>query len=69
MMKSLSRERPHCKEILKQKDLWALSDSEFEIHEDSKEVIASKLNSTLIDEYEYDMIIYNRYQNLIVRYY
>jgi hypothetical protein len=35
MTKSLSLKRPDCKEILNQKDLWALTDSELEINNET----------------------------------
>jgi hypothetical protein len=44
MTRCLSSERLNCEEILKQKDLWALSDSEFKIDENLKEAIVPKLN-------------------------
>ncbi len=44
MTKSLSLKRPDCKEILNQKDLWALTDSELEINNETKETIISKSN-------------------------
>jgi hypothetical protein len=44
MTRSLSLKRPDCKEILNQKDLWALTDSELEINNETKETIISKPN-------------------------
>jgi hypothetical protein len=44
MTRSLSLKRPDCKEILNQKDLWALTDSELEINNETKETIISKSN-------------------------
>jgi hypothetical protein len=37
--------RPNCEEIIKQKDLWALSEEEFVISDEFKREIISKLNS------------------------
>jgi hypothetical protein len=44
MKQRLSHKRPDCEEILKRKNLWAMSEEELEINDELREEIISKLN-------------------------
>ncbi len=44
MTRSLQKKRPNCEEILEKKNLWALNEEEFEVDDEMREEIITKVN-------------------------
>ncbi len=55
MLKPLPRKRPNCEEILEKKNLWALKEKEFEINDELRKEINSKLNNQ--NEFVFHMLV------------
>jgi hypothetical protein len=45
MLQPLPRKRPNCEQILEKINLWALNEEEFEINDELRKEINSKLNN------------------------
>jgi hypothetical protein len=44
MTRSIQNKRPNCEEILEKKNLWALNEEEFEVDDEMREEIITKVN-------------------------
>ncbi len=51
MTSNLAHERPNCEEILNKKDLWTLNEEEFEISDELKKIIYSKVRENELTIY------------------